>query len=239
MSQCTITLSANAGVAIEFGGYKIWSDLLHDEKVPGFSTVSEELWLAIRRSVAFRDPDLIFFTHRHPDHYSRSLTLRARAAFPQARLAAPFRDFDDQILLSGPQPALTLPGLRLRFAPLPHEPEEYTDMVPNYGCILEAEGRNILIAGDCATAAPELADFVGSTPIHLALMNFPWGALRKGRAFLQRYVRPEHLVLYHLPFAEDDEFGFRHAVERSLRPIDGTGDIRILQDPLEQLTLSL
>ena len=70
-------------------------------------------------------------------------------------------------------------------------------------------------------------------------MNFPWGALRKGRAFLQRYVKPEHLGLYHLPFAEDDDFGFRHAVERSLRPIDGTEDIRILQDPLEQLTLSL
>lgn len=112
-------------------------------------------------------------------------------------------------------------------------------MVPNYGCILEAEGRNILIAGDCATAAPELADFVGSTPIHLALMNFPWVPCGKAGPFFSAMSSRNTWFSTFLPFAEDDDFGFRHAVERSLRPIDGTEDIRILQDPLEQLTLSL
>lgn len=31
-----VTLSANAGVAIEIGGIRIWVDALHDVQVPGF-----------------------------------------------------------------------------------------------------------------------------------------------------------------------------------------------------------
>lgn len=239
MAQCRITLSANAGTVIEAEGCKLWSDVLHNEQVPGFSSVSEDLWLAIRRSAAFRDPDLIFYTHRHPDHYSRALTTRARAAFPRARLAAPFQDFEHQVLLSEASGELLLPGGRLRYARLPHEPEDYTEMVPNYGCILEAGGYHILIAGDCATADSSLAAFVGDTPIHVALLNFPWGALGKGRNFLRNYIRPEHLVLYHLPFAQDDLYGFRGAVAKTLRMIQDIPDVRVLQDPLQELVIEL
>lgn len=34
-----VTLSANAGVAIEIGGIRIWVDALHDVQVLGFSTL--------------------------------------------------------------------------------------------------------------------------------------------------------------------------------------------------------
>ena len=43
MSHCQVTLSANAGIALSFGGLRVWVDALHDQKIPGFSTVTPDL----------------------------------------------------------------------------------------------------------------------------------------------------------------------------------------------------
>ena len=60
MSRCQVTLSANAGASLDFGGLRLGVDALHDEKVPGFSTVTPALWAAMRTHPAFAEPDLLF-----------------------------------------------------------------------------------------------------------------------------------------------------------------------------------
>lgn len=73
-----VTLSANAGVAIEIGGIRIWVDALHDVQVPGFRPYAQhlrQLWTA----EAFQSPDVIVYTHCHPDHYSQQLTAEAHS----------------------------------------------------------------------------------------------------------------------------------------------------------------
>lgn len=67
-----VTLSANAGVAIETGGIRIWVDALHDVQVPGFSTLRAQRLRQLWTAEAFQSPDAIVYTHCHPDHYSRS-----------------------------------------------------------------------------------------------------------------------------------------------------------------------
>ena len=61
--------------------------------------------------------------------------------------------------------------------------------VPHYGAILEREGFRILLAGDCAIAAQELADFVDGASIDLAVLPFPWITLPRGRAFVEQVIR--------------------------------------------------
>ena len=172
MSHCQITLSVNAGVALHLGAMRVWSDALHDRRVVGFSTVTPERWNILQAHPDFVSPDLLFFTHCHPDHYSRALTEQVIARNPQVALVLPEQEFDRQLVLAGPSSHLTLEGLHMDFMRLTHEGAQYRE-VPHYGCILEYDGFRVLIAGDCAVADPQLRDFIGSRPIDLALLNFP------------------------------------------------------------------
>lgn len=236
MSLCQVTLSANAGLALSFGGVRLWIDALHDRKVPGFSTVTPDLWTAMKSHPGFAAPDMLFFTHCHPDHFSPELTQRALERWPQARPILPENRFPGQLLLSGRRERLRLPDLTLDFIRLPHEGSQYAG-VPHYGCILESRDLRILVTGDCKLCAPELADFLAEDgPIDLAILDFPWLTLPRGRRFIQEHIRPKTLLVCHLPFSGDDVCGYRTAAFQSA-PQLGNVEIRFLSEPLQQETL--
>lgn len=237
MSICNVTLSANAGVVIQLGTVKLWSDVLHNTPVPGFSSVSPSLFQAVLTNPAFDHPDFIYYSHCHPDHYSRELTQKAIQKFPNATLILPEHEFEDQILIRGVSDRLSLKGLEIKFGKLEHEEEHYVGVPhPHYGSILNWNGFHILMAGDCAVGNPELADFIGDTPIDLALMNFPWVTLRKGRQFIEQYIQPKHLLVYHIPFAQDDNWGYRPAAEKAITQLNNIPDIRLLNEAFQTET---
>ena len=121
----------------------------------------------------------------------------------------------------------------LEITRLVHEGALYKD-VPLYGCILEYDGFRVLITGDCAVADPKVADFVNGRHIHLALLNFPWVTLRKGRRFVEEVLRPDHLLVYHLPFAHDDRWGYREAAVKWAAQVTGVPDVRVLLEPFQR-----
>ena len=57
-----VTLSANAGAAIELGGVRIWVDALHDTQVPGFSTLRRQQLQQLWTAEPFQAPDAIVYT---------------------------------------------------------------------------------------------------------------------------------------------------------------------------------
>lgn len=232
MPQYRITLTANAGVAVQSREIRFWSDAVHSSHVPGFSSVTPALWRDIQLSGFCARPDLILFTHRHPDHYSRELTEEALRLWPYAELAAPFQDFPDQFLLDERRRKLSMHGVSFRFAPLIHEAGP-GGQPPNYGCLADFGGCRLLIPGDCAVAEPALAAFAGEKPVDILLLDFPWITLKKGREFIRRYLRPAHLLVYHLPFAQDDEFHYRPAAEQAAGLLDFVPDVRLLKEPLQ------
>lgn len=233
MSMCQVTLSANAGVVLDFGGLRVWVDALHDEKVPGFSTVTPDLWAAMRAHPDFAAPDLLFFTHCHPDHFSRRLAREALDLWPRARIVLPEDRFPGQALLSGRRERVRLPELTLDFIRLTHEGPRYADK-PHYGCILESRGFRVLVTGDCKLCAPELAEFLQEDgPADLAILDFPWLTLPRGRRFIQEYIRPKTLLVCHLPFSGDDIYGYRAAAEKAAPLLEGV-DVRLLSEPLQR-----
>ena len=247
-AMATVALSANAGISITFGGKRIWVDALH--KAPagtpdGYSHVTPEMWQQMQSDDAFADPDIICFTHLHPDHYSEEMMLQAATTYSKAGLILPEgistlngkpktqNGRPNTLLLTGRQVVLRSDDLTMRFVRLPHEGAHYRDVVM-YGLILSAGGKSILIGSDCETASERLIDFLQSglksqsdlkqspelqagVRIDLAILPFPWITLRKGRAFLEERLQPKHLFLYHLPFEEDDINGYREATQRALR----------------------
>ena len=156
---------------------------------------------------------------------------------PETAYLVSDEEFDRQLVLAGPSSHLTLEGLHMDFMRLTHEGAQYRE-VPHYGCILEYDGFRVLIAGDCAVADPQLRDFIGSRPIDLALLNFPWVTLRKGRHFIEQAIRPEHLVVYHLPFSHDDRWGYRDAAVKGAGQLQGVPDVRLLLEPFQREILA-
>ena len=186
-------------------------DALHTKPVSGFSSVSPELFSAVMEHPDFAEPNLIFYTHCHPDHFSQELTQQALERWPFAEAVLPERRFSSQILLSRPRQQLSLAGLSARFIRLPHAGEQYA-----------------------AVASPVLREFLEEVgPVDLALVDFPWITLSKGRRFLQQFIRPKHLAVFHLPFEKDDIYGYRRAVHKTVEQLPA-GDLRGFLEPLQR-----
>lgn len=233
MPICTVTLSANSGVAIDMGGVRLWYDALHQDEESGFSPVRPALLREMESSGYFADPNIIMFSHCHPDHYSRELVSAAARRYPKAALILPEREFEGQILLEGRDMRLSLFGLELHFRRLTHEGERFAQ-IPHYGCIISYGSFRMLLGGDGAICSGELEEFVRGEEIDLALLDFPWAALGRGREFLESVIRPKSLLLAHLPFEEDDKYGYRRSTERSARFLSGIEDVRIMLRPMQR-----
>lgn len=235
--KVTITLSANAGIAIQCGTYRIWVDALHDRKQTGFSAVDMPLQNQMLQCEAFYKPDAICFTHCHGDHFSKELTVAAHNLWPRAKVILPEPVFEDQLLVCGDEWHYGDGDLSLRFIRLIHDGDAYRDCI-HYGILITTGNKNILIPGDCEIAASALAKLISKQKVDLALLNFPWLTLKKGRTFVQEYMKPEHIVLYHLPFVEDDCNGYRSATEKAAKEFQLT-QVSVLMEPLQQIVFNI
>ena len=84
-----VILSANAGICLCVGNRKIWVDALHHRQVSGFSAVDEELFSRWIQAEEVADPDVICYTHCHPDHFSQKWTQTALEKYPRAAVYLP------------------------------------------------------------------------------------------------------------------------------------------------------
>ena len=234
MGNITVTLSANAGLAIQIAGKRIWVDALHRQKAAGFSVVSDELLEKVLADPAFAEPDAMCVTHCHRDHFSRELISQAADLWPDVKLFLPEEKLPGQILISGDQYQHRIGDVALRFFRLPHEGERYAHTV-HYGLLLESPDGNVLISGDCATGSPELTAALENTTIDVAVMAFPWLTLAKGRTALEQ-LQPKQILLYHLPFPEDDDCGYRQAAQKAVEQWKQK-NAALLWKPLQSITI--
>ena len=128
---------------------------------------------------------------------------------------------------------------------LPHDGDEYAD-VDNYACVISpadgGAGHNILVLGDAALGCPELTeqleaagfgDETGGWKIDVAVVDFPWAAVTRGRTVIDNILRPGHLLICHLPFSEEDRRGYGDMIRRVLKKFRNIEDIRILDTFLQ------
>ena len=234
MGNITVTLSANAGIAIRIAGKRIWVDALHSRKAAGFSTVSPALLEKVLEDPAFQTPDAICYTHCHWDHFSREQTKLALARWPEAQVFLPERHFPGQFLPEGQQPEFSLGDVTLRFLRLPHEGIQYADTV-HYGLLILSSEGNVLVSGDCRVAAPELLQALDGVELEAAILDFPWLTLNRGRAFVER-LQAKQILLYHLPFPEDDVNGYRQSAAKAAERWP-RGNASLLWEPLQTVRI--
>jgi len=133
--------------------------------------------------------------------------------------------------LQSDHPTYYLPGITLEFLRLPHEGDEFTD-VANYGCLVTIVGSHgishpgsssppcrILFTGDAKPADPAIAQWIGSRTIDLAILNFPWITLPKGRKFIEDHLPETTIGVIHLPYEKEDRNHYIDAAKRSVKQL--------------------
>lgn len=111
--------------------------------------------------------------------------------------------------------------------------KEYKD-VEHYGVIIKGANQTILVSGDCEICDEKLLDETRNERIGISIMNFPWVTLRKGRAAIESLIKPKHLIVAHLPFEEDDIYGYFPATEKAIKNMDKAADIRVFHRFLQK-----
>jgi L-ascorbate metabolism protein UlaG (beta-lactamase superfamily) len=234
--DCVLTLTANAGVIVEIGKTRILIDALHNEKIPGFSAVTPEILSAIGEKFRICEPTAVIATHAHPDHASADLWNKARCRWPNTRFISPGFPLIGTDELSVERQQLQLESGTIDAVRLPHEADAKME-TKHYGYLLELDGCGILVPGDCSIdAASQLHAFVGGRQVDIALLNFSWITLPKARAIIEEQFYFGHLVLYHLPFLEDDVDGFRDAAFKAVESMSAQNS-RILSEPFQTIVI--
>ena len=236
MTRCQIILTANSGIVIECNGAKVFCDALHRKKTREFSTVDEKMQLQMLNSPNFKNADAMIFTHKHPDHYSNFLITQAKKLTPDAVIISPVDEFQNQVLLYENEHRFEHLKFSAEFIKLTHDGKEYTN-IPNYGYYLNFGGFTVLNTGDSSIADPTLIKWLENKPVDLALLNFPWLTIKRGRDFIEQHIKPRHLMFFHIPFEKDNISGFREACFKSVPLMKCPNDVRLLCEPFQIETI--
>ena len=92
-------------------------------------------------------------------------------------------------------------------------------------------GQEELMSGLDTDAQTELQE--PARKIDVVIEDFPWAAVRRGRQPIENIICPEHLIIYHLPFEEDDVQGYGPMIRRVISRIHMIPDIRIMDKFLQ------
>ncbi len=238
MNDRTVLFTANAGFLLTVNDITLAVDAFPRVADRGFSALSEDHFHQLCQRSDFGNVRYVIATHDHPDHYSRRWNEQFLTRHPQARFIGAVSDerspqntssqTDSTILLHGDHPTYYLPGITLEFLRLPHEGAEYAD-VANYGCLVTITSRydsscsgtssgpcRILFVGDAKPADPAIAQWIAGRTIDLALLNFPWISLPKGRKFIEDHLPHTQIGVIHLPYETEDRNHYVAATKRSV-----------------------
>ncbi|MGE4401540.1 MAG: MBL fold metallo-hydrolase [Desulfobulbus sp.] len=233
----TLTLIANAGVLVEYNGIGVLVDGIHHEKEHPFSRVSQaDLMLMRRGEGVFTNLTYLLFTHEHPDHFSPLYVTELIHARSVQGIVLPSTDN------ASPQLTLLLNHLRkkgIAYWSLGLEPGatqriDLTDdlvvtvigtrhMGPQYQSIgndcflLSMAGKNLLFTGDGDHVREYFEKALAGVSLDVVFVNPLFYHNPHGQEIINSLFRPQNIVIYHMPFAQDDTMRFAYMVERDLQ----------------------
>ena len=238
MQEIKFALSANAGLAITFPTALIWIDAIHIKKAPIYSTVTPEIWEHMLHDpdyvgASFSGPDAIAATHCHIDHFTSEITREARSLWPSAKIVLPEKYFDDQVYISSSGMYVDINGVTIHYIKTRHSTKHFHDK-NHYSLLINAGGTRIFMPADASLTDPVMHYYALNTDIDIAIVDFTWLLLGKGRSLIENDIRPKHLLVYHLPFEADDPSNYRMQVRESAPLLKSPEDVRIFSEPFQK-----
>lgn len=251
-----ITLLANEGIILQFGETKCLIDGLHDHEDGMFSSLSKPVIkdLLTGKKPLFRNIDYLLFTHCHPDHFSAELTEKYLSQHQLKGLLLPDRQTlgftalrevarhqsDRTWLLDLPlgekkrielEPDVAVTVFRSKHAGL-----HYVD-VENFCYLLNLGGRQVFMIADADYDADYFSQILAGEKIEIALVNPLFLNKSAGREVITKALKPDQIVVYHIPFTEHDGHGFRKLVPYDVKKHqDKLPPITVLWNELQEIS---
>ncbi len=249
-----VTLVANAGLLLEYNGTKMLLDGIYGREGHPFSNLSPQVWQRMKEGQPpFDKVDVLLFTHAHPDHCSPEMTLEylqqrpVKGVFlPDTRTVAesgladflkgqgtPCALLSEQTDRTGFRVTkdITVRAFRTR-----HLDKKF-EKVRHFCYLITFGEKTVLFTADIDYVSEDLSRLEG-VRLDAAFVNpLFFSVLTHGR-FFKGKLESENLVVYHLPFAEDDTMTMRAGVERNLArwPAE-RGKVTVLKEPFQQFCL--
>lgn len=248
--KITIYYSVNMGMCVALPGHNVWVDAFPDYKTPSFSKMTDDEWEHMKRVKAVR-PTEIIHTHCHPDHFSLERAEECAVLFPDAVFISPVSPVQSRetglvvtpdhlpgIHVSGEEYTYTAgAGFSIRFVKTQHSSPRFAN-VPHYSIFIRCDGRSIFISGDARIHEDNFEGLFDSAGTDLAILNFPWASVSKGRELVKNVIRPKHVLLVHIPNAEDNIDHYREIAEGSADSLD-VSDVKLALTPYTEFSYDL
>ncbi len=212
--------TVNNGFYLERGGFGVFFDGIHKGVKNGFSDTPEEIIKACKdRAEPFSGLGALFFTHKHIDHFDEENALRAVAA-NDLLLYAPKYDRSNvpEEKISDGVVRMEVAGFEIFAITTIHDGDRRLREEPHVSFAVNVGDESFFIAGDARFKKRE-RDTLRSclrARLMLAFVN-PFQLLSGESAEVIESLRPQRLVLAHMPFKRDDAYNtyvvFNKAIE--------------------------
>lgn len=221
----------NSALYFEYDGKKVIIDGIYGGTFYNGETISDvgmsempeeyEAMIAEDRGI-FCEPDMLLFTHCHHDHYNRFKTEEYRKRHTEIGYYEP-TDKDSNIALekfSGELSSVRVGNMKIYLLPTQHldlgERLNKFKEVPHYSFLLECGEEKIFVAGDgiLDQGLYDVLNKNGLNDITCVFINVIHLLTKENMAFLKR-INAKHIILYHLPFYEDDRMNYWMLMEQA------------------------
>lgn len=253
-----LTLIANAGILIKAEGVRLLLDGIQSEGNYPFSKTPPDILRSMLHHTGqnhynYNDLDYLIFSHLHPDHFTPDLVAQyllsnqvSRLLFPQDesprtkslfaaihQTQTPCWNFEmerGKLRQYRLQKSLSVTTLCTR-----HMPQLFADDLC-CAVMVTAEHKNILFLTDCSCEETDLLRKFSEATIHTVFINPYFYHDAAGRDILKEYIKPENIVIYHIPFAADDSINIRTLVTQDFKKFPQP-ELVLFSEPFQTLTI--
>ncbi len=207
------TLCSNAGLSIDTGEVRILVDIIDD----------------VTANHDFSHPHVLCFTHCHEDHFSESVAEKFVDIYPDTKVFIPGNHILSKVSLNAKRHDFFIGETEISFVKLIHEGKKYAD-IPHYGIIVGAKAGKIFLTGDCKVAGEDIMEGLHNITPDIAVVDFPWVTLERGRKFILNTLKPKKLLVVHFSGTNDDIKLYKELTLKALDKLEGV-DVYIMDRP--------
>lgn len=203
-----------------YGGVFATGETIRDVGMSEMPAAYEEM-MRQNRGI-FQSLDLLLFSHRHHDHYNGSKVEVYRKQHPQL----PYFDPECRKNNAAPTPCgegisvIDLDEVKIYVLPTEHldlgKKLNRFHQIPHCSFLMDYGTETIFVAadGELDDALYDILEKNGLTQITCAFVNVIHLLTKGNMTFLKR-IKPQHIVLYHLPAHEDDCLNYWSLMEQA------------------------
>lgn len=249
-----VTLVANAGLLLEYHGTTLLLDGIYGKEGHPFSNLSPQVWRQMKEGQApFDKVDFLLFTHAHPDHFSPEMTLEYLRCRPVKGVFAP----DTRTVAESGLPAFlkeqgtpcallseqtdrtgfrVTPDITVRAFRTRHLDKQF-EKVRHFCYLITFGEKNILFTSDMDYVTEDLSR-LQNIRLDAAFVNPLFFSVLCHGKFFRGKLEAKQLMVYHIPYPEDDTMGMLATLERNLiRWPQDRAKVTALREPFQQVCL--